>query len=406
MTLLHACSTLDPRCDQGHYGPQFMSTFRNMPFGRRRSLRWVMSFSLTRSTPFLPAFHRAFLLRFENALLAVDPTVGALPYWDYAEDTASGKYFETKDYIFSDTYFGSIQGNPDENYAVTDGLFAHWPIAHWTSGAYGAQSSLKSRCAKQEWFKGTTASVCDRCCGNSTCQCDQPNDTYTTFFRKHDDCTPYTARNPDEVTAILGTRDLLGTKPDFNACTNGKNINSFMDWQNCIEFEQISCLLLVALGNCTTIADKLTDFLQSNTNPILGELLTSPALSVLCQQCTLEGFYYDTSNVKRTPQALHSQAHIRIGRDILDVTTSPNGKEGTNAQGLGGMQKMRRERHSLFSLLDLKRMAKSDVGVFTGYHANLDRYGSHHSKHACKGLISHPPSFQFSHFDVFPAGTK
>jgi hypothetical protein len=28
MTLLHACSTLDPRCDQGHYGPQFMSTFQ------------------------------------------------------------------------------------------------------------------------------------------------------------------------------------------------------------------------------------------------------------------------------------------------------------------------------------------------------------------------------------------
>jgi hypothetical protein len=30
MTLLHACSTLDPRCDQGHYGPHFMSKGRRL----------------------------------------------------------------------------------------------------------------------------------------------------------------------------------------------------------------------------------------------------------------------------------------------------------------------------------------------------------------------------------------
>jgi hypothetical protein len=188
-------------------------------------------------------------------------------------------------------------------------------------------SSLDSRCAKQEWFKGTTASVCDRCCGDSTCQCDQPDDKFATYFRNHDDCTPYTARNPDEVTEILGTRNLLGTKPDFNVCTNGKNINSFMDWQNCIEFEQISCLLLLALGNCTTVVGELLKVLQVNMNPLLEALIKSPALSILCQECTLEGFYYDTNNVKQAPQALHSQAHIRLGRDILDVTTSPNGKK-------------------------------------------------------------------------------
>jgi Common central domain of tyrosinase len=271
------------------------------------------------------AFHRAYLLRFENSLLAVDPTIEGLPYWDYSEDTETGKYFETTDYIFSDKYFGSIKGNPDENYAITDGLFAYWPIAQWTSSRFGASSTLNSRCAKQEWFKGTTASVCDRCCGDSACECDQPGDTYSRFFRAHDDCTPYTARNPDEVTKILGTTNLQGTKPDFNVCTDSKNINSFMDWQNCIEFEQVSCLLLLSLGNCTDVVEKLVEKLQANMNPLLEALIKSPALSILCEECTLESFYYDTNNVKRSPQALHSQAHIRLGRDILDVTTSPNG---------------------------------------------------------------------------------
>lgn len=264
-------------------------------------------------------------------MLAVDPTIEALPYWDYSEDTKSGKYFETEDYIFSDKYFGSINGNPNKNHAVTDGLFAYWPVAKWTSSQFGSTSSLNTRCAKQEWFKGTKASVRDRCCGDSTCQCDQPDDTFTTFFRAHDDCTPYTARNPEEVAKILDTRDLLGTKPDFEVCTRSKNINSFMDWQNCIEFEQVACLLLLTLGDCTSVVNRLIDLLKENMNPLLEALIPRPGPGpippFLCQNCTLEGFYYDTDNVKQMPQALHSQAHIRLGRDVLDVTTSPNGKK-------------------------------------------------------------------------------
>ena len=57
--LLHSCAVKDPRCDQGHYGPQFMT------------------------------FHL-----FEESVLAVDPSIGAIPYWDYDSDTEQGMYFE------------------------------------------------------------------------------------------------------------------------------------------------------------------------------------------------------------------------------------------------------------------------------------------------------------------------
>jgi hypothetical protein len=178
ITMLHACSTTDPRCDQGHYGPQFMT------------------------------FHRSYLLRFENSLLSVDPSVEALPYWDYSKDTTTGDCYQEDCYIFSDTFFGDDQGNPDENYAITNGLFAYWPIAEWTSDRFGADSTSNYTCQQQEYFKGTVASTCERCCGqdSSACTCDQADDVFKHWLRNHDDCTPYLARNKDEVNSILDTR--------------------------------------------------------------------------------------------------------------------------------------------------------------------------------------------------------
>ena len=138
---LHSCSLYDPRCDQGHYGPHFMN------------------------------FHRAFLLRFENSLLAIDPTIESLPYWDYARDTETGDCFEQDCYIFSNKYFGSVNGNPDENHAVTDGLFAYWPIARWTSEQFGSDSNLNVPCSNENRFTGTRSEKCLRCCGQDAPFC-------------------------------------------------------------------------------------------------------------------------------------------------------------------------------------------------------------------------------------------
>mmetsp|Transcript_17164 Transcript_17164/g.41661 ORF Transcript_17164/g.41661 Transcript_17164/m.41661 type:complete len:602 (+) Transcript_17164:225-2030(+) len=308
MTILHACSTTDPRCDQGHYGPHFM------------------------------LFHRGYLLRFERSLLTVDPSIEALPYWDYAKDTETGECFEKSCYIFSDLFFGDIQGSEKANFGVTNGLFAWWPIAEYTDERFGPNSALaantdNAECIKENYFVGVEADVCDKCCGRTDdCECTS-TDKNTTWLRYHSDCTPVVARNPDEITPLDGTRNLEGTKIDFECCTDPFNIQNFLEWQNCIEFREVLCLFVIGASQITGLdcATRMQEVMGGNELNFLPE--------ELCDTCTLTGFFFDRRTFEpKFPQALHSSAHIKTGRDILDVTTSPN-----------------------------------DVGLFTGYHTNIDR---------------------------------
>ena len=57
--LKHTCVANDPKCDQGHFGPHFVTT------------------------------HRTFVLWAERSLLAIDPTIGAAPYWDATKDAVA-----------------------------------------------------------------------------------------------------------------------------------------------------------------------------------------------------------------------------------------------------------------------------------------------------------------------------
>ena len=58
-------------------------------------------------------FHRGFLLTIELSLLAIDPSIEALPYWDMTLDAVGGKYHpdgeDPENYIFSDKFFGSCE---------------------------------------------------------------------------------------------------------------------------------------------------------------------------------------------------------------------------------------------------------------------------------------------------------
>ena len=54
----HACVASDPRGDQGHRGPEFM------------------------------LFHKSTLLTYEGSILAVDPKIGAIPWWNMPLDSA------------------------------------------------------------------------------------------------------------------------------------------------------------------------------------------------------------------------------------------------------------------------------------------------------------------------------
>jgi hypothetical protein len=253
-TVQHACSVIDPRCDQAHQGPQFAT------------------------------FHRAFLLAWENSLLAVlklvypTSTVEAMPYWVreplfvcgqsaffsapvhkvlrfstsllhrilpstgtwhrkskciqqgsatlldafqprlfilFVHSVPNGKYRNVPDkYIFSDNYFGDFVGDPNNEFVVTNGLFAYFPVPEWTSERFGTNSDLNQECTRHERHVGSKATICDRCCGKGDdCVCDPETDTFRRFlrgnddlFRRQDRCIPYMTRNTWESPAINGMR--------------------------------------------------------------------------------------------------------------------------------------------------------------------------------------------------------
>ena len=251
------------------------------------------------------------MLRLENALLAVDPSILALPYWDYARDTQSGDCFEKDCYISSDAFFGDIQVDPEQNYTVTNGLFAYWPMTEYTKDRFGSTSNLNVDCTNNEYFVPTVASVCKRCCGQGDdCVCDQDDDVFPQFLRSYDDCTPYVARNPDDGLLLDGTYNLLGTQADFDACTNPSNIKSHMQWQNCVEFEQLSCMFYLQGLDCETILDSLA----SSLPPSASSEFTKEKFCAE-KECTLEGFYHTGGKAgkgskKEHVQPLHSQAHL------------------------------------------------------------------------------------------------
>jgi len=296
MLLLHSCAVYDIRCDNGHFGPQFMT------------------------------FHRAFLLKYELSLLAVDASIGALPYWNVANDAAHGAYRnDPSKYIYTDKYFGNYTGTSATNYSVLNGLFANWPIALYTEARFGKTSTLAltNQCVREEWFK-------PKPCSNAT--------GAKTYLRDHADCTPVLARNPHDPTSpnslgtgLGGSFEIVYTEADFAACHDASNILHWMDWQNCIEFGSVSC---GPNSDLEPAASVITQW------PPLPN--TSPG----CAGSNLMGTFVAGSVVATPPPVgkvtlvnfFHSMPHLKAGLDLKDVTTSPN-----------------------------------DPGSFTGHHANVDR---------------------------------
>eukprot|EP00656_Telonema_subtile_P049528 TRINITY_DN617_c0_g1_i2.p1 TRINITY_DN617_c0_g1~~TRINITY_DN617_c0_g1_i2.p1 ORF type:complete len:432 (-),score=35.69 TRINITY_DN617_c0_g1_i2:197-1492(-) len=99
LSMIHFVASSDERGDMAHLGPAF------------------------------PTFHRAFGLMAEESLMAIDPLVTALPYWDYNID-----YFHPRDSVIWD-WFGDSQGDPNNLNAVTNGRFGHWTVANLTDCA-------------------------------------------------------------------------------------------------------------------------------------------------------------------------------------------------------------------------------------------------------------------------------
>lgn len=283
LVVSHACANRDPRCDQGHFGPIFA------------------------------IFHRALLLQFENSLLAIDPKIGAMPYWNVAFDAKGGKFRDDpRNYIFSEHFFGSKRGDPKANFAVLNGQFARFPVAKYDPMRHGPASNSSLRCLQEDWLRFPGNSVCRRCCGVVGCVCDRDDDVFDTFTRSFEQCSPYTIRNYEEFPLMDGTREFLFTQENFDTCTNSTLIRSIDQWQRCIELERSSCF-----------------FPNIDVSTVPGDtdikLKTLAYLATENTTCAQQGYYFDRETGERVEvNAHHSQVHFKIAGDMRDPATSPN----------------------------------------------------------------------------------
>ena len=206
--LKHTCIANDPKCDQGHFGPHFVTT------------------------------HRTFVLWAERSLLAIDPTIGAAPYWDATKDAvasnpevADGEYRdEPMLYIYGSEYFGDYAPE-NEFYAVRNGMFANWTVSNIEDPAvaqfFGPTGSFasESQCLAQSFFQPPN--------------CVTGDETSPRYIRFHrDNCSPTFTRKPSAQTGgvgILGTTEMVYGQADFDACTSAANCPTFLAWQDCIE---------------------------------------------------------------------------------------------------------------------------------------------------------------------------
>ncbi|KAL3915875.1 MAG: hypothetical protein SGILL_005441, partial [Bacillariaceae sp.] len=218
-------------------------------------------------------------------------------------------------------------------FAVTNGLFAYWPIVEWTEDRFGASSPLPGRCAAQEWFPGTTASVCDKCCGVPDCTCEEGVDKFTRYLRNHDDCQSFVARKPGEIPPLGGTDEILGGPDDFEKCTNPDNIDTWMAWMRCIDLGELQCVFEIQENFGNT---RLVRTIPGDEEAV--EATATQLEAANSSECTLTGYFFDDEGNKRSVPIMHSAIHLKLSADFEDVAASPN-----------------------------------DVGLFFGYHSNIDR---------------------------------
>ena len=165
LVIKHFRAATHPRCDQGHYSAAFLT------------------------------FHRAFTLLFEESLLAVAPEVLALPYWDYDADLRRFPHLKASD-IFSPDAFGTAAPSAERGYAVTDGLFANFPVARTadlpSEFGFDAWTPLGTLRGVTNWQDGPSITRWGEICGEDVGDTVSPAEwetclnTTSTFLRMFD----------------------------------------------------------------------------------------------------------------------------------------------------------------------------------------------------------------------------
>ncbi|WIA14551.1 hypothetical protein OEZ85_003068 [Tetradesmus obliquus] len=197
----HAVSVNDPRGDQGHAGSCFQT------------------------------FHRAWLLEFELALLAVVPELRALPYWDLTLDSSKGgRYYNTPNFMFSSRWAGSLDSSPAENFAVKDGIFGWRQIRRFNWEVYDEYAPI---------YNGSLATGLLRTPDSTL------NSTFVTrfpvsnLFKKNISMTM-----GDTTVPIPDNFDWSYSAADYWKCTDAAAYRHWTAWSYCLDITTVPPELL------------------------------------------------------------------------------------------------------------------------------------------------------------------
>ena len=170
LILRHATAENDPRGDQGHIGEHFA------------------------------IWHSLFVLKFENALLSVDPKIGGSPYWDLRDGLSS---------VFgsSSLDFGSSTGT-GSLYSVEDGAFSNWTVSEYDT----VLQETTAQHGISRLYEGLFSNITGR-----------------TLLRQTDVLTEYIVRYPSCTDAVGPTQY---KDSDYDTCVNETTLSDF-NW--CLE---------------------------------------------------------------------------------------------------------------------------------------------------------------------------
>lgn len=214
-----------------------------------------------------------------------------------------------------ENYFGDYYTSPRQQYKVTNGLFANWPIPVFKDEIHGKRSSMNvNKCIAQEHYKPRP--------------CDPSNPNSPRLIRQHEDCTPVLTRNPLDPTYnnaagfLGGTSEIVYGERDFEACI-GRDVRSFLEWMNCIEAYNIECTRRRDTAMTNEKLRPLLDLANRKAPPAAAHALQDTVARMNDPTLRQQGGFCDTTMLHGRkkgfgydPIMLHGQIHLKFGTSI------------------------------------------------------------------------------------------
>lgn len=203
----HTVTNFDSRVNQGHFGSHFIG------------------------------YHAMIVLEFEKEILKIDPTIEALPYWDFSTlSKGDGKALE----VFA-RFFGSAPGTGD-NYQVIDGYFPKFPVAKMNTSVWEGFNRFRRSVGPMAYSTYTP-------------------DTTSGYLRdpQNENMNPYLTRYQSWIFDPVGGTCVLYDPDPYTVpwegmhpfCTHASENGTLISWYFCVEVSDLN----IIYDDVTMLAD-------------------------------------------------------------------------------------------------------------------------------------------------------